>query len=72
MEAVYPMVASRMPATTSDDDGLEDADTSTFWLTYWALFNILFLAMDYLVEDYSVWLAVAIYLFLALFFKEPT
>lgn len=68
----YPMVASIMAATTSDDDGLEDADT--FWLTYWACFNILFLAMDYLENFvgeirgfYSICLASTIYLFLPLF-----
>lgn len=68
----YPMVASIMAATTSDYDGLEDADT--FWLTYWACFNVLFLAMDY-VENfvgeirgfYSICLASTVYLFLPLF-----
>lgn len=68
----YPMVASIMAATTSDDDGLEDADT--FWLIYWACFNILFLAMDYLENFvgeirgfYSICLASTVYLFLPLF-----
>lgn len=68
----YPMVASIMAATTSDDNGLEDADT--FWLTYWACFNVLFLAMDYLENFvgeirgfYSICLAATIYLFLPLF-----
>jgi hypothetical protein len=68
----FPMVASIIAATTSDDDGLEDADT--FWLTYWACFNILFLAMDYLENFvgeirgfYSICLASTMYLFLPLF-----
>lgn len=68
----YPMVASIMAATTGDDDGLEDADT--FWLIYWACFNILFLAMDYLENFvgeirgfYSICLAATVYLFLPLF-----
>lgn len=68
----YPMISSVMAATTSDEDGLEDADT--FWLAYWACFNILFFAMDYLenfvgeIRDfYSICLAATVYLFLPLF-----
>lgn len=67
----YPMIAS-IAATTRDEEGLEDADT--FWLTYWACFNVLFLAMDYLENFvgeirgfYSICLAATVYLFLPLF-----
>ena len=73
MGTAYPMVASIMAATTSsNDDGLQDADT--FWLTYWVCFSTLFLAMDYLENFvgeipgfYSICLAATIYLFLPLF-----
>ena len=78
----YPMVASIMAATASDDDdtttssnsGLLVEDADTFWLTYWACFNILFLAMDYLENFigeirgfYSICLVSTIYLFLPMF-----
>lgn len=66
---VYPVAASIIALTTKED-GKDD----TFWLTYWACFSLLFLAMDYLENFighirgfYSICMVATIYLFLPAF-----
>jgi len=66
---VYPIVASTV-AITTDSTGLDD----TYWLTYWACFNIVFILMDYLETwvgsikgFYSICLVAVVYLFLPMF-----
>mmetsp|Transcript_9523 Transcript_9523/g.15848 ORF Transcript_9523/g.15848 Transcript_9523/m.15848 type:complete len:361 (+) Transcript_9523:132-1214(+) len=81
---VYPMMASTAAITTKnskngksgsinrkdDDGGAEE----TFWLTYWACYSILFVAMDYaetfvgtIKGFYSICLVATVYLFLPMF-----
>jgi hypothetical protein len=69
---IYPMIASTVALTTNTGDkaGFDD----TYWLTYWACFSILFLAMDYLENFvgsipgfYSLILMATVYLFLPMF-----
>ena len=66
---IYPLAAS-MVALTTKTDGSDE----TFWLTYWACFSLLFLAMDYLENFigsvpgfYSICLVATVYLFLPMF-----
>jgi len=66
---VYPLAASVIAVTTHND-----GDDDTFWLTYWACFNVLFIMMDYLENFigsitgfYSICMAATIYLFLPMF-----
>jgi TB2/DP1, HVA22 family len=69
---VYPMVASTASITSSQSK-VETLETS-FWLTYWACFSILFILMDYIenfighiVGFYSLIAAATLYLFLPMF-----
>lgn len=66
---IYPLAASVIAVTTQKDD-----DDDTYWLTYWASFNVLFIMMDYLENFigtitgfYSLCMAATIYLFLPMF-----
>jgi hypothetical protein len=66
---VYPLVASTVAITTKTDG----KDDTSFWLTYWSCFNLLFWAMgclEHFVGNisgfYSICLVATIYLFLPL------
>lgn len=64
---VYPIVASTVAVATKSDE-------STFWLTYWSCYSVLFVLMDYLETFvgsirgfYSICLCMTVYLFLPMF-----
>jgi hypothetical protein len=66
---IYPIAASTVAITTTDTS-LDD----TMWLTYWATFSLLFVAMDYLENFvgsipgfYSACALATVYLFLPMF-----
>ena len=70
---IYPTAASIVAVSQPADTMATGADT-TFWLTYWSSYSILFLLMDYLENFighirgfYSVCLVATVYLFLPMF-----
>lgn len=69
---VYPTAASI--AAVSQGGGAVGKSDTTFWLTYWSSYSILFLAMDYLENFlgeirgfYSICLVATVWLFLPMF-----
>lgn len=70
---IYPTAASIVAVSQPADTVAAGADT-TFWLTYWSAYSILFLLMDYLENFighirgfYSICLVATVYLFLPMF-----
>lgn len=70
---IYPTAASIVAVSQPANVVAAGADT-TFWLTYWSAYSILFLLMDYLENFighirgfYSICLVATVYLFLPMF-----
>ncbi|KAL7481821.1 hypothetical protein ACHAW6_007495 [Cyclotella cf. meneghiniana] len=73
MGTIYPTAASIAAVSQPHDSITSGADT-TFWLTYWSAYSVLFLLMDYLENFighirgfYSICLVATVYLFLPMF-----